>query len=60
MLNDAQRQGNSCRGLGRDSDRYGELMCVIYWWDVGLGHSLVVMFDPRIRIRLTGDQKVVG
>lgn len=61
IFNDAQRQGDSCRGLGVGIlIATGRMMCVIYWWGVGLGHSLVVMFDPRIRILLAGDQKVVG
>lgn len=37
----------------------GRMMCVIYWWDVGLGHSLVVMF-VRCSIRLAGGSRFVG
>ena len=35
------KQGDSCRGWGRDSDRIG---LVIYWWGVGWVIPLVVMF----------------
>ena len=60
IFNDAQRQGDSCRGLGSGfwSNR-ADWCVVIYWWDVGLRHFLVVMFI-RCSIRLAGDQKVVG
>ena len=44
MLNDAQSKVIRVEGWGRGLIDSGRMMCVIYWWDVGLGHSLVVMF----------------
>lgn len=29
---------------------------MIYWWDVGLGHSPLVVMFVRCSIRLAGDQ----
>ena len=60
MLNDAQRQGDSYPRAGVGIlIATGGWCVVIYWWDVGLSHFLVVMFI-RCSIRLAGDQKVVG
>ena len=48
MLNDAQSKAIRVEGWVCWFDRLGRMMCVIYWWDVGLGYFwLSCLFDVR-------------